>query len=106
MTDTSSTVLTAMSPSKIVATLREVLLVLTEDLTVEFASDKFLKMFRVERRETIGWALAELGDGQWNIPALLNPLNAVVTKDVTLEDLEVDHQFDHIGRKVMRLNTC
>jgi two-component sensor histidine kinase len=104
MNSTSSTALTAMDPSEIVATLREGLLVLTEDLTVEFASDKFLKMFKVNRHDTVGRALGDLGDGQWNIPALLGPLNAVATQDLTLEDLEVDHRFDHIGRRVMRLN--
>ncbi len=104
MDNPSSTALTAMDPSEIVATLREGLLVLTEDLTVEYASDRFLKMFHVVRTETVGRPLADLGDGQWNIPALLEPLKAVVARNMTLEDLEVDHRFDHIGRKVMRLN--
>lgn len=104
MDDTSSTALTAMNPSEIVANLREGLLVLTEDLTVELASGRFMKMFQVDSKETVGRPLADLGDGQWNIPALLEPLKAAVARDVTLEDLEVDHHFDHIGRKVMRLN--
>lgn len=104
MNDSSSMALTTMNPSEIVATLREGLLVLTEDLTVEFASDRFLKMFQVDREETLDRALSDLGDGQWNIPALLEPLNAIVEQDMTLEDVEVEHHFDHIGRKVMRLN--
>jgi two-component sensor histidine kinase/PAS domain-containing protein len=104
MDDMSSMALTTMDPSEIVATLREGLLVLTEDLTVEYASDRFLKMFHVDREETLGRALSDLGDGQWNIPALLDPLNAIVVRDITLEDIEIEHQFDHIGRKVMRLN--
>ncbi len=96
--------LTTMNPSEIVATLREGLLVLTEDLTVEYASDRFLMMFEVDREETLGRALSTLGDGQWNIPALLDPLNAIVMRNATLEDIDVEHHFDHIGRKVMRLN--
>ena len=104
MTNISSPALTAMDPLEIVATLREGLLVLTEDLTVEFASDKFLQMFKVERAETVGRQLSDLGDGQWDIPVLLEPLKAVVARDVTLENLEVDRRFEHIGRKVMRLN--
>jgi|TARA_R100001369_G_C3309231_1_gene167029 two-component sensor histidine kinase/PAS domain-containing protein len=104
MDDSSTMALTTMNPSEIVATLREGLLILTDDLTVEFASDRFLKMFQVNREETLGRPLCDLGDGQWNIPALLDPLNAIVAQDMTLEDLEVEHHFDHIGRKVMRLN--
>ena len=104
MDDSSTMALTTMNPSEIVATLREGLLILTDDLTVEFASDRFLKMFQVNREETLGRPLSDLGDGQWNIPALLEPLSAIVAQVLTLEDLEVEHHFDHIGRKVMRLN--
>tara|TARA_R110002051_G_scaffold63765_1_gene116012 strand:- start:615 stop:2030 length:1416 start_codon:yes stop_codon:yes gene_type:complete len=104
MIKSSLNALTAVNASEIVATLREGLLVLTENLTVEFASDKFLKMFEVDLEETLGRPLSELGDGQWNISALLDPLNAVLSQDITLEDIEVEHHFDHIGRKVMRLN--
>jgi two-component sensor histidine kinase len=104
MDDSSTMALTTMNPSEIVATLREGLLILTEDLTVEFANDRFLMMFQVDREETVGRALSDLGDGQWNIPALLEPLNAIVAQDMTLEDIEIEHHFDHIGRKVMRLN--
>ena len=104
MNDSSSMALGTMNPSEIVETLREGLIVLTEDLTVEYASDRFLKMFQVDSEETLGRALSDLGDGQWNIPSLLDQLNEIVLRDVTLEDIEVEHHFDHIGRKVMRLN--
>lgn len=104
MNESSSMALRTIDPSEIVKTLREGLIVLTEDLTVEYASDRFLKMFHVDSNETVGRSLSSLGDGQWNIPALLDQLNEIVMRDVTLEDVEVEHHFDHIGRKVMRLN--
>jgi two-component sensor histidine kinase/PAS domain-containing protein len=104
MNDNSSVALTTLNPSEIVATLREGLVVLTEGLTVEYASDKFLSMFQVDSAETLGRALSNLGDGQWNIPSLLDRLNAIVVRDMTLEDIEIEHHFAHIGRKVMRLN--
>ena len=104
MNDRSPMSLRTMNPSEIVETLREGLIVLTEDLTVEYASDRFLKMFQVDSEETLGRVLSDLGDGQWNIPSLLDKLNEIVVRDVTLEDIEVEHHFDHIGRKVMRLN--
>lgn len=103
MDDISSPALTVNSVD-IIAALHEGLLVLTESLKVEYASDKFLKTFQVEKDEVIGLALAELGDGQWNIPSLLEPLSHIVKNEDTLEDLEIEHEFDKIGRRVMRLN--
>nr|WP_306268943.1 PAS domain-containing protein [Pararhizobium sp. IMCC3301] len=103
MKDISSTAL-AIDPAEIIATLREGLLVLTEDLIVEYASDRFLQTFGVDKTETLGHALADLGNGQWNIPALLEPLSEIIAHNDTLEDFEIEHEFEHIGRKVMRLN--
>ena len=79
MNDTSSTVL-SMDPVEIIATMRESLLVLTEDLRVEYASDIFLKTFQVEKEEIIGRALADLGDGQWDFPSLLEPLSRIIAR--------------------------
>lgn len=77
---------------------------LTEDLTVEYANDRFFKTFEVDKDETIGAPLTELGNGQWNISTLINELGRILDHGQTVEDLEVDHVFDHIGRRVMRLN--
>lgn len=104
MDDSSTTALTTMNPAEIVATLREGLLILTYDLTVEFASNSFLKMFQVNREEILGRPLSDLRDGLWNIPALIQPLNAIVAEDEPFEGLELEHHFEQIGRKVMRLN--
>ncbi|NDW59498.1 PAS domain-containing protein [Yangia sp. PrR004] len=90
--------------SEIVASLRDSLLVLTEDLVVEFASDRFCQTFNVEREETIGYSLPDLGNGQWNIPVLLEQMGTIVRDGTKIEDFEVDHVFEHIGRRVMRLN--
>ena len=84
MDDRSTMALTTINPSEIVATLREGLLILTDDLTVEFVSDRYLKMCWVNREETLGRALSDLGDGQWNIPALLELLSAIVAQSMTL----------------------
>ncbi|MEJ6396092.1 histidine kinase dimerization/phosphoacceptor domain -containing protein [Gymnodinialimonas sp. 2305UL16-5] len=94
----------SIEPTEIIATLRESLLVLTEDLNVEFASPQFFQTFEVDKEETIDRPLAELGNGQWNIPSLIKLLSEVLDQKTTVEDYEVDHVFEHIGRKVMRLN--
>ena len=93
-----------IDPAEIVASLRESLLVLTEDLVVEYANDRFYRTFGVARGETVGVPLARLGNGQWNIPVLLDELGRIVSGGDEVEDFEVDHAFEQIGRRVMRLN--
>ncbi|WP_424968898.1 sensor histidine kinase [Dinoroseobacter sp. S375] len=71
---------------------------------MEYANDRFFATFDVDRDETIGCALASLGNGQWNIPSLIDALGRILDHGHTVEDIEVDHVFEHIGRRVMRLN--
>ena len=88
----------------IVDTVREPLVVLDRDLRVIAASRSFYRTFAVEPRNTQGRKLYELGDGQWNIPALRTVLEDVIPKHRTVEAYEVEHEFPTIGRRVMLLN--
>lgn len=93
-----------IDPAEIVASLSESLLVLTEDLVVEYANDRFFRTFKVDLEATIGAPLASLGNGQWNIPTLHEELDKIVSGGLEVENFEVEHVFEHIGRRVMRLN--
>ena len=88
----------------IVDTVREPLIVLDGDLRVIAASRSFYRTFAAEPEETEGRLLFELGDGQWNIPALRNVLEDIIPKHRTVEAYEVEHEFPTIGRRVMLLN--
>ena len=88
----------------IVDTVREPLVVLDRDLRVIAASRSFYRTFAVEPGITQGRKLYELGDGQWNIPALRTVLEDVIPKHRTVEAYEVEHEFQTIGRRVMLLN--
>ena len=88
----------------IVDTVREPLVVLDRDLRVIAASRSFYRTFAAEPRNTQGRKLYELGDGQWNIPALRTVLEDVIPKHRTVEAYEVEHEFPTIGRRVMLLN--
>jgi chemotaxis protein methyltransferase CheR len=87
-----------------VATLRESLLVLTSELTVEYANQAFLNAFEVSEEDTLKRPLSSLGNGQWNIPALLEPLSQIVADNTTIDDYEIAHTFERIGHRVMRMN--
>ena len=88
----------------IVETLREPLLVLDGDLRVQKANHAFYETFHVPPQETLGRHLYDLGNGEWNIPALRRLLERVLPDVRSLRDFEVTHDFSGIGEKTMLLN--
>jgi two-component sensor histidine kinase len=88
----------------IVDTVREPLVVLDRDLRVIAASRSFYRTFAAEPGNTEGRMLYELGDGQWNIPALRTVLEDIIPRHLTVEAYEVEHEFPTIGQRVMLLN--
>jgi chemotaxis protein methyltransferase CheR len=88
----------------IVDTIREPLLVLDKDLRVLAASRSFYSTFQVAPSITQGQLLYELGDRQWDIPALRVLLEKIVPEHGVMEDYEVEHQFPEIGKRTMLLN--
>ena len=88
----------------IVNTLRVPLLVLDGDLRVIAASPSFSQTFKVLSDQTTGRLLFELGNGQWDIPALRRLLEDVIPSHTTMEAYEVEHEFPEIGLRVMSLD--
>jgi PAS domain S-box-containing protein len=88
----------------IVDTVREPMLVLDRKLRVRTASRAFYQTFRVSKEETEGQFINDLGDGQWDIPALRRLLEDVLRTDKSFRDFEVAHDFPTLGRRVMLLN--
>ena len=88
----------------IVDTVREPMLVLDAALHIQTASRAFFRTFGVSREETEGQFIYDLGNGQWNIPALRTLLEDVLKKTEEFHDFEVIHDFPSLGRRVMLLN--
>jgi len=88
----------------IVSTIREPLLVLDGDLRVRSASRSFYQSFRVTAEVIEGCLLSQLGNGQWNVPGLLNLLQDILPKDSVIENYEIADEFPPLGRRVMSLN--
>ena len=88
----------------IVDTATEPFLVLDKDLCVLAANRSYYKLFQVKIEDTEHKYVYELGDGEWNVPALKTLLLEVLPKDSFFAGFEVDHEFPVIGRKVMLLN--
>lgn len=90
----------------IVDTVREPMLVLDGTLNVTNASRSFYQVFGFEPKDTIGRFLYDLGDRQWNVPALRQLLEEVLPRDQKVTDFEVAHTFPTLGSRVMLLNAC
>jgi PAS domain S-box-containing protein len=88
----------------IVKTLREPLLVLDAQLRIKTASRSFYRTFKVAPEETVGRLIYELGNAQWNIPALRTLLDELLPNNRAFDDYSVDHDFPTIGRRTMLLN--
>lgn len=88
----------------VVDVVREPVLILDKDLRVMAANDSFYRTFQVDPKETEKRIVYELGNGQWNIPALRKLLEDILPKNTFFKGFEVAHEFPSIGRKVMFLN--
>ncbi|WP_283179993.1 PAS domain-containing sensor histidine kinase [Gemmobacter sp. 24YEA27] len=87
----------------IVDTISDPLLVLDSALCVQAASRSFFSIFGVDRDETIGKGIYELGNGQWDIPDLRRLLTDVIPKASVIINYRVDHDFPTLGRRTMLL---
>ena len=88
----------------IVDTVREPLLMLDPTLRVRSANRAFYQTFQVSPEETEGSLIYELGNGQWDIPALRTLLEDIIPQSAVFNDYELTHDFPVIGRRVMLLN--
>src|SRR3989339_355343 len=88
----------------IIGTIREPLLILDKNLRVVSASRSFYNTFKVKEKETEKKLVYELGNGQWNIPALKTLLTNILPKKSVFQSYEIEHEFTTIGKKNMILN--
>ncbi|MBW2984336.1 PAS domain-containing sensor histidine kinase [Candidatus Woesearchaeota archaeon] len=88
----------------IVQTIREPLMVLDPQLRITFANQSFYKVFKVNKKETIGKKIYNLGNKQWNISGLKGLLGKILPANKFFNNYEVKHKFPAIGEKIMLLN--
>ena len=88
----------------IVATIREPLMVLGDGFRVKLANAAFYRTFQVAPEDTQGRSLFDLGDGQWDVPAVRLLLERIIPEQHAFEEFEVTHSFPGIGTKTILLN--
>jgi PAS domain S-box-containing protein len=93
-----------IAASEIVDTVPSALIVLDQDLIITSANRAFYQTFRTSRTETEGCLIYDLGNRQWDIPALRTLLESVIPHRASVEGFEVEHDFPTIGRRTMLVN--
>jgi PAS domain S-box-containing protein len=88
----------------IVDTIRDPLVVLEHDMTIVTASKAFLTMFGITEAETHGRRVSELGQRQWDVPALRDLMARVLPENKPIEGFEIEDDFLGLGRRVFNLN--
>jgi two-component system CheB/CheR fusion protein len=87
----------------IVETIREGLVVLDSELRVRSANRCFYQIFRTTPKDTEGCLLWELGGGEWRLPSIETFLTEVLTTATRVQELEIEQDFPHLGRRWMQL---
>ncbi len=88
----------------VVNTVAEPLLVLDSELRVVMANEPFFNDFKASAQETLNCQLHSLGNGQWDIPELRTLLEEVLPRHQMVRDFIVEHDFENLGYRKMRLN--
>jgi chemotaxis protein methyltransferase CheR len=79
-------------------------LVLDADLRIIVASRSFYATFQVNKEETQGRLLYEIGDGQYDIPALRHFLKNIIPEHAVMKEYKITHDFLTIGKRTMLLS--
>jgi two-component sensor histidine kinase len=88
----------------IVDTVRNPMLVLDGQLSVTAASRSFYDVFKTTADKTIGRRVYDLGQGEWNHPALRLLLERILPEHGVMDDFEIEQDFPSLGTRTMLLN--
>ena len=73
------------------------------DLVVRTANRAFYETFQVSHLVTEGRSLFELGNGQWEMPAVRSYLSTLLDETASPNALELTREFERIGERTMLL---
>ncbi len=84
---------------EITSLIRHPLVTLHGDLRVNKANGAFYKEFNLSPSEVDGRLIYDLGDGQWNLPALRTLLEGVLPENNRVEDFVIESEFSNRERR-------
>jgi len=89
----------------IVNTIREPFVVLDSELNVIFASDSFYVQFQLTPQNSINQSIYQLGNRQWDTPALHELMDGVLLRDQSVENYMLEYDFPVTGHHKLLINT-
>jgi two-component system CheB/CheR fusion protein len=87
-----------------IGTVRSSVIVLDNSLRVRTATDHFYDTFRLVPKETEGFHIFDVGNGQWSFPEFRALLEERLPHEPKVTDFELEHEFPRLGRKKIKLN--
>jgi two-component system CheB/CheR fusion protein len=88
----------------IIATMREPLLVLDRSMLVRTANRSFYEKFGLAEEEVEGRSLYGLESGKWDVPPLRRALENLLSREVKINDIEIEYPIKTGGERILLLN--
>lgn len=88
----------------IVDTIRSPLVVLDGEFRIDGGNTAFFETFRLEREQAMGRSLFEIGDGQFDVPALRVLMDDIIPKSSAIVGYELVMALPGKGPRNLRLN--
>jgi two-component system, chemotaxis family, CheB/CheR fusion protein len=88
----------------IIQTVRQPLIVLDGQFRVVTANQAFYQTFHLSPAEVEQQHFYQVGQGEWDIPALRRLLEEILPQNSTFQDFLVEHDFTRIGRRSFMVN--
>ncbi len=87
----------------IVHSLDKALVILNDDLTVEYANLAYYRLSNTSEKDTLGQPLAALWNGAFDDERLMPLLAGIVPHSLRIDAFDLEQTFPVIGRRILRL---
>lgn len=88
----------------IIEAVSEALVVLTGDLKVASANERFYQMFGFAADQTLNRPFCELGSRQWDVPELRQQLSNMLPCNASMDEYVMEYNSFHTGQRMLHLN--
>jgi two-component system CheB/CheR fusion protein len=88
----------------IIETARDPILILDKDIKIFSANSSFYEMYKVKPEDTLGKSFFNIGEGQWDIPALRKLIDEILPENTKIKGYIVEENFPTIGTKKIIVN--
>lgn len=89
----------------IVETMPQPFVVLDEDLCVVAANSSFYETFDINSAHPYPKSLLDLGNGDWNRPAIRQALAAAVSQRIMMEGVEFEQDLGRFGKRIFSITS-